>query len=75
MESGPFWANGATINATHPKEYAEQFGDGYAQSLGYSGPDAIARMRNLSPDALITATPSSPAGFWTTHTVMFEPND
>ena len=74
VESGPFWANGAIINATHPKDYAEQFGVGYAQSLGCSGLDAIACMRNLSPDALITATPSSPSEFWSTHTVMFEPN-
>ena len=64
VESGPFWANGAIINATHPKDYAEQFGVGYAQSLGCSGLDAIACMRNLSPDALITATPSSPSEFW-----------
>jgi len=30
-------------------------------------------MRNLSPEALINATPSPPSGFWTTHTVEFEP--
>ncbi len=73
-ESGPFWAYGATINATHPKAFAEQFGMEYAAGLGYSGPDAIARMRGLSPEALINATPSSSSpGFWTTHTVKFEP--
>jgi para-nitrobenzyl esterase len=73
VESGPFWAHGAIINATHPKEYAEQFGVDYATSLGYSGPDAIAQMRRLSPETLINATPSPTAGFWTTHTVQFEP--
>jgi para-nitrobenzyl esterase len=72
-ESGPFWVYGATINATHPKAYAEQFGLDYAKSLGYSGPDAIARMRLLSPETLINATPSPSAGFWTTHAVQFEP--
>nr|WP_319376137.1 carboxylesterase family protein [uncultured Methanoregula sp.] len=74
VESGPFWAHGTIINATHSKEYAESFGTQYAQSLGYSGPDAIARMRTLSPETLINATPSSPSSFWSTHTVMFEPN-
>ncbi|MGA7627210.1 carboxylesterase/lipase family protein [Methanoregula sp.] len=74
VESGPFWANGAIINATHPKDYAEQFGIQYAQSLGCSGPDAIVCMRNLTPDSLINATPSSQSEFWSTHTVMFEPN-
>jgi para-nitrobenzyl esterase len=73
VESGPFWAHGATINATHPKAYAEQAGVEYAASLGYSGPDAIARMRRLSPEVLINATPSPSPGFWTTHTVLFEP--
>ncbi|MCX6689889.1 MAG: carboxylesterase family protein [Methanoregula sp.] len=73
VESGPFWAHGAIINATHSKTDAEQFGSEYTQSLGYSGPDAIARMRLLSPEALINATPSPSSGFWTTHTVEFEP--
>ncbi|MHB8162874.1 MAG: carboxylesterase/lipase family protein [Methanoregula sp.] len=73
VESGPFWANGAIIDATHPKAYAEQFGTEFATSLGYSGPDAIAQMRKVSPEALINATPSPSPGFWTTHTVQFEP--
>ncbi|MFA4848414.1 MAG: carboxylesterase family protein [Methanoregula sp.] len=73
VESGPFWAQGAIINATHSKAYAEQFGVEYATSLGYSGPDAITGMRRLSPEALINATPSPSPGFWTTHTVQFEP--
>ncbi|WP_321507503.1 carboxylesterase family protein [uncultured Methanoregula sp.] len=74
VESGPFWAQGTIINATHSKTYAESFGTQYAKSLGYSGPDAITQMRKLSPETLINATPSSPSSFWTTHTVMFEPN-
>jgi para-nitrobenzyl esterase len=73
VESGPFWAYGAIINATHPKAFAEQFGLTYAAGLGYSGPDAITGMRQLSPETLINATPSPTPGFWTTHTVMFEP--
>ena len=73
VQSGPFWANGAIINATHSKADAEQFGEWYAQNLGYSGPDAIEQMRNLSPEELINATPWSPSSFWGTHTVMFEP--
>ena len=73
VESGPFWAHGAIIDATHPKAYAESFGVEYATSLGYSGPDAIAGMRRLSPETLINATPAPAPGFWTTHTVQFEP--
>jgi len=73
VQSGPFWANGAIINATHSKANAEQFGEWFAQNLGYSGPDAIEQMRNISPEDLINATPWSPSSFWTTHTVMFEP--
>jgi para-nitrobenzyl esterase len=73
VESGPFWADGAIINATHSNADAEQFGVKYATSLGYSGPDAIAGMRSLSPEALINATPSPSSSFWGTHTVQFEP--
>ena len=73
VESGPFWSYGAIINATHSKADAEQFGVAYAESLGYSGPDAIAGMRTLSPEALINATPSPSSHFRDTHTVRFEP--
>jgi para-nitrobenzyl esterase len=73
VESGPFWAHGAIINATHSKADAEQFGVEYAQSLGYSGPDAITQMRRLSPEALINATPWPASSFWNTHTIRFEP--
>jgi para-nitrobenzyl esterase len=73
VESGPFWAYGATINATHPKAFAEEAGVAYAEDLGYAGPDAIERMRSLDPGTLINATASPSAGFRTTHTVLFEP--
>jgi para-nitrobenzyl esterase len=43
------------------------------RSPGCDRPDAIARMRLRSPETLINATPSPAAGFWTTHTVQFEP--
>ena len=36
VESGPFWAHGAIIDATHSKDYAEQFGVNYATGLGPS---------------------------------------
>ena len=73
VESGPFFADGAIINATHSKADAEQFGVAYSESLGCSGPDAIACMRTMSPESLINATPSPSSGFLTTHTVQFEP--
>ena len=73
VESGPFWAHGAIINATHSKADAELFGQEFAERLGYSGPDAIARMRQVSPKDLINATPSPSSSFWGTHTVGFEP--
>ncbi|MFA4859200.1 carboxylesterase family protein [Methanoregula sp.] len=73
VESGPFWAHGAIINATHSKSEAEQFGVDYASSLGYSGPDTIARMREVSPETLINATPWPASSFWNTHTIQFEP--
>ncbi len=73
VESGPFWANGPTIDNVHSKADAEQFGVAYAQSLGYSGPDAIAQMRRLSPQALINATPWPSSSWELTHTLHFEP--
>ncbi len=73
IESGPFWANGPTIDNVHSKADAEQFGVEYAKSLGYSGKDAINQMRNLSPDVLINATPWPASSFWRTHTLKFEP--
>ncbi len=48
VESGTFWTNGAEIDALNSKADAEQLGETFAQSLGYSGPDAIAQMRKLT---------------------------
>jgi len=73
IESGPFWANGPTIDNVHSKADAEQFGEAYADSLGYPGPDAIAQMRRLSPGALINATPWPSSSWELTHTLHFEP--
>jgi para-nitrobenzyl esterase len=73
VESGPFWANGPTIDNVHSKADAEQFGVEYAQSLGYSGPDAISQMRKVSPGDLINATPWSSSSWQLTHTLHFEP--
>jgi para-nitrobenzyl esterase len=73
VESGPFWANGPTIDNVHSKADAEQFGQEYAASLGYSGPDAILKMRSLSVAALINATPWPASSWQNTHTLKFEP--
>ncbi len=73
VESGPFWAHGPTIDNVHSKADAEQFGVGYAQSLGYPGPDAIARMRNVSVGDLINASPWPASSWERTHTLHFEP--
>lgn len=73
VESGPFWANGPTIDNVHSKADAEQFGQEFAASLGYSGPDAIEKMRSLSVLALINATPWPASSWQNTHTLKFEP--
>ena len=67
VESGPFWANGPTIDNVHSKADAEQIRRRRTQtSLGYPGPDAIAQMRHMSPEALINATPW-PSSSWQSH--------
>ena len=73
VESGPFWANGPTIRNVHPKTEAEQIGEAYAASLGYSGPDAIAQMRKRSAADLINAMPWPSASWNLTHNLQFEP--
>ncbi len=73
VESGPFWAHGPTIDNVHSKADAEEIGVQYAQSLGYSGPDAISRMRNVSADLLVNATPWPASSWQNTHTLKFEP--
>ena len=73
VESGPFWAHGPVFDNAHSKADAEQIGVGYAQSLGYSGPDAIRRMRNVSADVLVNATPWPASAWQNTHNLVFEP--
>ena len=73
IESGPFWANGPTIDNVHPKAEAEQIGEAYAAGLGYTGPDAIAQMRNRSAEDLINAMPWPSASWNLTHNLQFEP--
>ncbi len=72
-ESGPLWTNGTTMNIVSPKANAEQWGEEYAQSLGYSGPDAIRQMRNVSSGDLVNATPWPSSSFWLVHTLRFKP--
>ncbi len=73
VESGTFWTNGAEIDAFNSKANAEQLGEHYAQSLGYTGPDAITQMRKLSYQDLENATswPASP--FQMVNSRHFEP--
>ncbi|MBN2734628.1 MAG: carboxylesterase family protein [Methanomicrobiaceae archaeon] len=73
VESGPFWANGPTIDNVHSKADAEHFGEEYAESLGCFGPDAIAQMREVSVEDLINATPWPKSSWELTHTLHFEP--
>jgi carboxylesterase type B len=65
VESGPFWAHGPTIDNVHSKADAE--------SLGCTGPDAMQKMRNVSVEALINATPWPSSSWELTHTLHFEP--
>ncbi len=73
VESGPFWAHGPTIDNVLSKAVAEQHGQQLAQILGYSGPDVIAKMRNVSPDDLVNATPWPSSSWNRTHDHFFEP--
>lgn len=74
VESGGVWSNGPTIIGYRTKADAEEFGQKFAESLGYSGRDAIAQMRSLSALDLVNKTPyvweSTFAGF---HNVAFKP--
>ena len=74
VESGPYWTNGPTIDIIHSKTDAEQFGQDYAASLGYSGPDAICQMRNVSVIDIINATPWPKSPWHNTHTLQFVSN-
>ena len=73
VESGTFWTNGAEIDSLNSKADAEQLGETYAQSLGYSGPDAISQMRKLSFSAIANATPWPASPFQMVNSRHFEP--
>ncbi len=73
VESGPFWAHGPTIDNVHSKADAEQIGQDFAQSLGYSGPDAIRQMRTVSAMDIVNASPWPATSWDRTHTLKFEP--
>jgi len=73
VESGPFWAHGPTIDNVHSKADAEQIGQDFAQSLGYSGPDAIRQMRTVRAMDIVNASPWPATSWDRTHTLKFEP--
>jgi para-nitrobenzyl esterase len=73
VESGPLWTNGTILDIFSPKTEAELYGEEYAKSLGYSGPDAIAQMRKVSAGDLVNATPWPASTFWRIHTLGFKP--
>jgi len=73
VESGPFWAHGPTIDNVHSKADAEQIGQDFAQSLGYSGPDAIRQMRTVHAMDIVNASPWPATSWDRTHTLKFEP--
>ncbi|WFN35145.1 carboxylesterase family protein [Methanogenium sp. S4BF] len=73
VESGTFWTNGAEIDSFNTKADAEQLGETYAQSLGYSGPDAITQMRKLSFQDVANATPWPASPFQMVNSRHFEP--
>jgi len=73
VESGTFWTKGAEIDSIYSKADAEQVGMEYAQRLGYSGPDAITRMRMLSYQEITNATPWPTSPFQMVNSRHFEP--
>jgi len=72
-ESGPLWTNGTTISIFFPRTEAEQYGEEYTKSLGYSGPATIQQMRNVSARDLIMATPYSSSMFGLMNSLRFRP--
>ena len=73
VESGPLWTNGTILNIFAPKTEAERYGEEYAKSLGYTGPEAIRQMRWVSSEELVNATPWPSSTFWRIHTLGFKP--
>lgn len=74
VESGGVWTNGPSVIGYRTKAEAEEYGMKFAESLGYSGPDAIQQMRGRSAFDLVNETPyvwdSTFLGF---HNVAFKP--
>ncbi|MDD1727509.1 MAG: carboxylesterase family protein [Methanospirillum sp.] len=73
VESATLWANGAEIDAIYSKADAEQLGETFAKSLGYSGPDAITQMRRLNYQNITNATPWPNSSFQIVNSKHFEP--
>lgn len=73
VESGPLWTQGAILDIVASRADAEQWGEEYAKSLGYAGPDAIQQMRGVSSGDLVKAMPWPSSSFWNTHTLKFKP--
>ncbi|MEI6841630.1 MAG: carboxylesterase family protein [Methanomicrobiales archaeon] len=73
IQSGPLLNNDTIIDAVNSKADAEQFGQDYAKSLGISGPDTIAQMRNVSAKDLINAIPWPESSFDRLTPRHFEP--
>jgi para-nitrobenzyl esterase len=73
VESGTFWTNGAEIDALNSKADAEQLGETFAESFGYSGPGAIAQMRTVDARKIADTTPWPAAPFQMVNMRHFEP--
>jgi para-nitrobenzyl esterase len=74
IESGGVWSNGPTIIGYRTKAQAEDYGRQFAESLGYSGADAIQKMRNMSAFDLVNKTPNVwNSTFWSFHDPAFKP--
>jgi para-nitrobenzyl esterase len=74
VESGGVWSNGPMILGYKTKANAEAVGQKFAESLGYSGPDVIQKMRNVSALELVNKTPHVwDSSFWGFHNVTFNP--
>jgi para-nitrobenzyl esterase len=73
VESGPLWTNGTILDIFSQKAEGERYGEEFAKSLGYTGPDAIAQMRKVSAAYLVNATPWPASTYWRIHTLGFKP--
>ena len=73
VESGGVWSNGPAIIGYRTKVEAEEYGQKFAESLGYSGSDAIQKMRNMNAFDLVNSTPNVwNSTFWGFHNVAFK---